>query len=401
MSPGARLEQASFEDLDLLLADNFARAAKSAGVSQIFYVGGLLPDGPERSRHLASRFEVERALAAYATPVTALRAGLVVGPGGSSLQILTRLVRRLPCMITPKWTASLTQPIAVGDVVRAVEIVLREPQDHRGAFDIGGPDIMSYRQMMARTAEVLGLSRHMWTAPVFTPALSSLWVSLVTNCPRQLVGPLIHSLEHPMTVRPNPLQERLEAGAERFEDALAQAIEGERRSSPSSGPATKSAVACSTVRSVQRLPRPPGWTARKVGERYLKWLPSASPGILSCEREGETIHFRVRGLAQPVLVLRYSEERSTEDRSLLYVEGGSLARTDSDHRGRLEFRTTPASEDVLAAVHDFHPRLPWFLYRATHAPMHLLVMRACARHLRRVGLGDRRSSDEDTRSLPA
>ena len=119
MSPNSRLTQGRFEDLDLLLADNFGRAASAAGVQRIVYLGGLMPkeDPSELSAHLASRFEVEKALGAHGVPVTAVRAGLVVGAEGSSLNILVRLVERLPLMVCPSWTSSRTQPIALSDVV--------------------------------------------------------------------------------------------------------------------------------------------------------------------------------------------------------------------------------------------------------------------------------------------
>lgn len=206
MMPSARLTQASFEDLDFILADNFARATASAGVRQIVYLGGLAPDTQSMSAHLTSRLEVERTLASHGVPVTALRAGLVVGPGGSSLQILTKLVQRLPAMLTPQWTLSDTQPIALPDVVRAVQHVLGCPDQFSGAFDIGGPDVMTYREMMKRTAKAIGVTRPMAPVPLFTPSLSTLWVSLVTGASMELVGPLVQSLRHSMVVADNPLQ---------------------------------------------------------------------------------------------------------------------------------------------------------------------------------------------------
>ena len=163
MMPKNRLTQGSFEDLDLLLADNFGRAAAAAGVRRIVYLGGLVPDpeaeGEPLSAHLASRLEVEQALGAHGVPVTAVRAGLVVGQGGSSLRILVLLVRRLPAMLLPRWTRTRTQPIALDDVV-AILVHCLEDEDTRGRVcEVGGPDVMTYRDMMRETASVLGRTR--------------------------------------------------------------------------------------------------------------------------------------------------------------------------------------------------------------------------------------------------
>ena len=197
MSPNARLTQGRFEDLDLLLADNFARAAAVAGVRRIIYLGGLLPtgEGASLSPHLASRLEVEKALGAHGVPVTAVRAGLVVGAEGSSLNLLVRLVERLPVMICPSWTSSRTQPIALSDVLEILEHCCFDEETAGRVCEVGGPDVLSYREMMQVTARVVGRRRPMIPVPVVTPALSELWVSLVTMTSRSLVRPLIASLE--------------------------------------------------------------------------------------------------------------------------------------------------------------------------------------------------------------
>src|SRR5690606_17786672 len=152
--------QGDFSDHDLVAADNFARAASHAGVRQIVYLGGLVPEG-DLSAHLRSRLEVEHALAQHGVPVTALRAGMVVGPGGSSTDIMLRLVRRLPAMICPSWTTTLTQPIALSDCVELLTWCLGETRTFGESFDVGGPDVLTYRDMMQRAAAALGLKRPM------------------------------------------------------------------------------------------------------------------------------------------------------------------------------------------------------------------------------------------------
>ncbi len=201
MLPSARLTQAAFEDLDLLCADNFARAAKKAGVEQIVYLGGLVPDTKDLSPHLASRLEVEETLGRYGVPVTTLRAGLVIGGGGSSFEIMTRLVERLPAMVVPKWTLTRMQPVAVDDVVALLSFVVGRKECYGETYDVGAPEALDYRTLMAMCAEILGLKRSMVPVPLFTPGLSRLWVSLVTGAPRALVAPLVESLRHEMVAR--------------------------------------------------------------------------------------------------------------------------------------------------------------------------------------------------------
>lgn len=382
MLPSARLTQASFEDLDLLLADNFARAARAAGVKQLVYLGGLVPDG-ERSRHLESRREVEDALAALGVPLTALRAGLVVGPGSSSLAILTALVQRLPLMLTPRWTETRSQPIALDDLVAALAHVVGRPECYGQTYDVGGPDVLTYREMMERTARAFGLRRRFFRLPVLTPRLSVAWVCLVTGAPRQLVGPLVESLRHPMVARDNRLLDALGGPRVGFDDAVARAIAGQPPATDSGtrGPAAPGR----TARSVQRLPLPPGRDARWVAETYGRWLPRPFRPFLAVRAEGHVLRFQVRGLGWTLLELTWQPERSSSDRALYFVTGGLLAKLRDElpptRRGRLEFRSVKHGAAVLAAMHDFEPRLPWPVYATTQAVVHRWVIQSFGRFL--------------------
>jgi uncharacterized protein YbjT (DUF2867 family) len=389
MLPSSRLTQGTFADLDLVLADNFARAAEHNGLRQVVYLSGLLPDDKDGlSPHLRSRYEVEQTLASRATPVTTLRTGLVVGPGGSSLRILVGLVRRLPAMVLPAWTDSDTQPVALRDVVRAVRLVLGQPEPYEGVFDVAGPDVMSYREMMGRTAEVMDLDRPMFGVPLITPRLSTLWVSLVTRSPRALVGPLVASLRHDMVVRDNPVQRAVGPDALGFEAALAEALDEDGRLLPDPRQSHRrqddSAIReARLVRSVQRFRLPPGRTAEWAGREYLRWLDGFAGPFLRARVDGDRARFSVAPLPRPVLELTHAPDRSTPDRALFYVTGGLLADPDAARRGRLEFRSVLGGTTLLAAIHDFAPRLPWGLYRFTQAVAHLFVMHRFGRHLRR------------------
>jgi len=397
MLPSARLVQASFEDLDVILADNFARAAEKNGVRQILYLGGLRPDDAdeETSAHLASRLEVEETLGARGVPLTALRAGVVVGPGGSSLRILLNLVRRLPVMLLPKWTRSKSQPIAVEDVERAVLECLGNEETFGRAYDIGGPEKLTYAEMIARAARALGKRRWLFPVPFLSPGLSRLWVSVVSGSPMALAGPLVESLKHSLTVRPNPVQEALLPEATSFDEALRRSIDDEGRPLPNPRKALRpleqrSLRRAKTVQSVQRMPLPRGRDAEWVAFEYMRWLPRFVWPLLQADVSDDgVVRFFLFGIrAWSLLELTYVPERSEADRQLFYITGGLLARGPGEQvegsPGRFEFREVLGGGAMIAAIHDFRPALPWYVYEWTQALVHLWVMRGFRRHLSHV-----------------
>lgn len=400
MMPASRLVQGRFQDLDLICADNFARAAQLRGVKRIIYLGGLLPGLPpaQLSEHLRSRREVEAALAGHGVPLVALRAGLIIGAHGSSFDMMARLVRRLPVMLCPAWTRTLTQPIALDDVVRLLTFMIEHPELAAGVYDVGGPDVLSYRDLMELVADQLGVRRRFLSVPLFSPGFSRLWVSLVTGAPRALVAPLIQSLRHTMRAHDRRLQERAGVPGQPVRAAVAQALSAETSAPPArpGPPATLGARARRLeirrdrrVRSVQRLPLPAGQTATAVAETYLRWLPRFFASLIRADVDDAGVsprlcRFRLFGLRRPILTLRFSPERSPPNRPLFYVIGGTLALDPA--RGRLEFREMTDERDgarfLLAALHDFVPRLPWWLYQVTQAWVHLWTMNRFARYLR-------------------
>jgi uncharacterized protein YbjT (DUF2867 family) len=395
MMPSARLTQGRFEDLDLICADNFARAAKQAGVEQVVYLGGLLPDVAELSRHLESRSEVERTLAGHGVPTTTLRAGLVVGAHGSSFQMMLRLVKRLPVMVVPKWTSTKCQPVALSDVVELLAYVLGRPSCIGQTYDIGGPEVLTYREMMEQTAEALGVKRRMWKVPVISPGLSRLWVSTITGAPKELVQPLIHSLAHSMVAGDRRLQDDAGLPGMSFRESIRRALDESARTERSASPAAYAAPTVSGsprgVRSVQRLPLPPEADARWVAEEYMRWLPGGMRPLRVEVDADRVCRFFIKGLSRPLLILSFAPDRSASDRQLFYITGGLLARDGG--RGRLEMRETSDRKTVIAAIHEFRPRLPWFIYRNTQAVVHVVVMHMFGRHLLRVSRAARPSSD--------
>ncbi|MEZ4750454.1 MAG: NAD-dependent epimerase/dehydratase family protein [Bdellovibrionota bacterium] len=165
MMPSAHLTQGRFQDFDLIAADNFARSAKANGVKQIIYLGGLIPENEELSAHLSSRLEVGEALAAYGTPVTTLRAGMVIGRDGSSFVMVRRLVERLPVMLCPHWTRVKTQPIALRDIVGLLRFCAGNEKTFGESYDVGGPDVLTYEEMMREIGEAIGRHPILFRSP--------------------------------------------------------------------------------------------------------------------------------------------------------------------------------------------------------------------------------------------
>ncbi|MFD5782192.1 SDR family oxidoreductase [Streptomyces sp. NPDC126933] len=189
-----------FAATDRLAARIFAERAKAAGVRRIVYLGGLTPAGVpewELSPHLRSRAEVGRVLLDSGVPTAVLRAAVIIGSGSASFEMLRYLTERLPVMVTPSWVRTAIQPIAVRDVLRYLVGCARLPSEVSRTFDIGGPEVLTYRDMMQRYAAVAGLPRRLiFPVPVLTPGLSSHWIGLVTPVPRSIARPLAESLRH-------------------------------------------------------------------------------------------------------------------------------------------------------------------------------------------------------------
>ncbi|MFI7102382.1 SDR family oxidoreductase [Streptomyces sp. NPDC050161] len=189
-----------FEETDRRAARIFAEQARAAGVRRLVYLGGLTPDGvPQQSLspHLRSRAEVADILLASGVPTAVLRAAVIIGSGSASFEMLRYLAERLPVMVTPSWVRTRIQPIAIRDVLRYLVGCAGLPDDVSRAFDIGGPDVLTYRDMMQRYARVAGLpERLILPVPMLTPGLSSRWVGLVTPVPGALARPLAESLRH-------------------------------------------------------------------------------------------------------------------------------------------------------------------------------------------------------------
>jgi uncharacterized protein YbjT (DUF2867 family) len=220
--------RSGFERRDRQAAENFTRAATEAGVRRVIYLGGLGETGPELSGHLQSRLEVASILQCGAFATTFLRAAVIFGAGGASFEMIRSLVEHLPLMITPRWVSTRCQPIAVDDVIRYLTGCLQEERTSGGTFDVGGPDILSYREMMERFAAIEGRKLYIFTVPVLTPKLSSYWVGLITPVKASIAMPLIEGLASEVICRENSIHELIPFRLTPYEESVRIALEEEK-----------------------------------------------------------------------------------------------------------------------------------------------------------------------------
>jgi uncharacterized protein YbjT (DUF2867 family) len=224
------LGEADFASRDDAAARAFAHAAAETGVRRIIYLGGLGEDADDLSPHLRSRRQVEGLLGVGGVPVTTLRPGIVVGHGGISWEMTRQLVEHLPAMITPRWVGTRTQPIAVADVVRYLVGVLDAPDTAGRALEIGGPEVLTYLEMMRRVAAIEGRTMLVVPVPLLTPRLSSRWLALVTNVDVQTGRSLIDSINNEVVVHDNSIRSLVPFEPLAYDDAVLAAL-GERAAS--------------------------------------------------------------------------------------------------------------------------------------------------------------------------
>jgi uncharacterized protein YbjT (DUF2867 family) len=201
-----QLGEKDFAQADASAAIAFGQAAAKADVKRIVYLGGLGNNADDLSAHLRSRREVEGLLGQAGVPVTVLRAGIIVGHGGISWEMTRQLVEHLPAMVTPRWVHTKTQPIAVADVIRYLVGVLEIPEAVGRVFEIGGPEILEYVQMLRRVAAIEGRSMLVLPVPLLTPSLSSRWLALVTNVDVPTGRALIDSMSNEVIVRDDSIR---------------------------------------------------------------------------------------------------------------------------------------------------------------------------------------------------
>ena len=258
---------ADFAKLDRDLAAAFASAAATAGVKRIIYLGGLGAAGDELSPHLASRREVEKVLASGATPVTTLRAAMIIGSGSASFEILRYLTERLPVMITPRWVRTISQPIAVRDVLHYLVHCLAIPETTGRVLEIGGPDQVSYGELIQMVAKERGLMRRLIVpVPLLTPRLSALWIHLVTPVDARLARPLAEGLRNRVVVQDDLAARLMPQPLLGVRDAIRIALDAEARFDVESSWSTAGPV-----------PGDPDWAGGDVFEDSRSGIIAATP----------------------------------------------------------------------------------------------------------------------------
>ena len=390
--PTARLDQAECEDMDLLIADNVARAASRQGVKQIIYLGGLIPQDNVSLGLLEKRIEIIEALSFYGTPLTVLRAGLVVAPGGNTVRLLANIATRLPIVLLPQWANKRKQPIALTDVIRAIRFCLANKQTENNGYDIGGPRVLTFRDMLQTAANVLKKKQIIIIVP-FLPARLYGWYLrfLDREAHPALIKLAVEELGHNSVVRSNPVQEFIRPNAVLPHKVINPYIKKWAQLPPNprqqffrkyiAGLRSKS-----NVRSIQRIALPRGRNAAWVVDTYFQWLPRFTRLLIICEVDGAgTCRYYNRFPRLHLLTLSFQQELSSPDRRMYFITEGLLARGHDELNPRLEFRDVLNGRYTIVALHDFMPVLPWGLYFVTQAIMHLVVMRNFQKYIAEMG----------------
>ncbi len=392
-----------YAEHDRQLASTFARAVRNAGVKRIIYLGGLGETGSDLSEHLSSRREVEDALASTGVAVTVLRAAMIIGSGSASFEILRYLVERLPVMVTPKWVSTPCQPIAVKNVVGYLIGVLAVPETTGGTFDIGGPDVFCYRDIMTIMAEELGLRRRLVIpVPVLTPRLSSYWIQLITPLSNTIASPLAEGLKNPVVCRENRIvglipQELLGVRAA-IHAALTRIAEHTVQTSWSmAGPipgdsdwaggtvfrdireTIVQAPGWAVFRAVCRVGGGNGWYAADILWKIRGWMDqlAGGPGLRRGRRNPETVEY---GEALDFWrVVGFERDRRLALRAEMKLPGEAL----------LEFRVE-AVNDRQSVLHQsalFRPRgLLGLAYWYSVLPFHSIVFSGMLRGIEREAI---------------
>ena len=400
--------QSDFEEEDRTAARNFADAAKAAGVRRIIYLGGLGESDQHLSKHLRSRQETGKVLRTSGAQVIEFRASIIIGSGSLSFELIRALVERLPVMICPKWVRVLAQPIAIEDVLAYLLQSLEIPDGPSQVFEIGGPDQVSYGDIMQEYARQRGLKRLMISVPVLTPHLSSLWLGLITPVYARTGRKLVESLRNPtlvrdktadtvFTVQPRGLSEAIERALANEDQEIAETRWSDALSAggpvPSWGGVTfGSRIVDSRTAPVDRPPQQAFGPIQRIGGQvgwyYGDWLWKLR-GFLDLLVGGVGVR---RGRHHPVDVrvgdtLDFWRVEQFEPNHLLRLR----AEMKLPGRAWLEFEVTPAEGgSVIRQTAEFDPvGLFGLLYWYGLYPVHELVFRGMLRGIVKAGVGSR------------
>lgn len=372
MMPSAKLTQASFEDMDALLADNFAKAASYNKVQHIVFMSGLIPNTSELSPHLRSRLECEQILGSYGVPVSTLRAGLIIGSKGSSYPILKKLVDRLPGLLLPKWAYNTTLPVAIDDVIDGLyKIVERQPNKNE-SIDIGGPSHMTYKDLFKQTAEVLDKRLPTVDLPIIPIWLSKYWVKLISGVPKEMVYPLMDSLIHDMIRNDENVVKDISIGKIDYKESVRNALEEETKTQKKGKSPRKGDI--KDVRAISRVVLPKDVNMIQLAESYANFLNRITLNVVNSDFNEDNFTISVPCLNKDLLLLSKDFKASNNERILYRIVGGDFALDSDGGNARLEFRRLPNSDACIIALQEYEPTLPWWVYKYTQAKVHKSVM---------------------------
>ncbi|WP_210133516.1 MULTISPECIES: NAD-dependent epimerase/dehydratase family protein [unclassified Staphylococcus] len=372
MMPSAKLTQASFEDMDALLADNFAKAASYNKVQHIVFMSGLIPNTSELSPHLRSRLECEQILGSYGVPVSTLRAGLIIGSKGSSYPILKKLVDRLPGLLLPKWAYNTTLPVAIDDVIDGLyKIVERNPNENE-SIDIGGPSHMTYKDLFKQTAEVLDKRLLTIDLPIIPIWLSKYWVKLISGVPKEMVYPLMDSLIHDMIRNDENIVKDISIGKIDYKESVRNALEEETKTQKKGKSSRKGDI--KDVRAISRVVLPKDVNMIQLAESYANFLNRITLNVVNSDFNEDNFTISVPCLNKDLLLLSKDFKASNNERILYRIVGGDFALDSDGGNARLEFRRLPNSDACIIALQEYEPTLPWWVYKYTQAKVHKSVM---------------------------
>ena len=341
---------ADFAEVDRQAAANFGRAAARAGVRRIIYLGGLADQAGSLSSHLQSRAETGSVLRASGIPVIEFRASIVVGTGSLSFQMIEALVERLPVMVCPRWVATLTQPMAVDDVVAYLSAALELP-DTSAVFEIGGPDVVSYGDIMREYAQLRGLRRWLLPVPLLTPHLSGLWLALVTPAQARVGRALVEGLKNPTVVRSSAAFDAFEIEPTPLRVALAKAIDGGAgvRQKVDTRTIVVDASPSQVFAPITQIGGMNGWYFGNSLWRARGWLDLAFGGVGMRRGRRDPENCGLTDVIDGWTVDAYEPDRRLRLRADLKLPG----------RGWLEFQVTPLDDgrhSLLRQTATFDPR---------------------------------------------
>jgi uncharacterized protein YbjT (DUF2867 family) len=388
-----------FGKLDLEAAGNFAAAAATAGVKRIVYLGGIIPEGA-RSEHLLSRRDSGERLRSGPVPVIEIRAAVIVGAGSAAYEVIRDLVYHLPVMVTPKWVQSRSSPIALENLLTYLVRVAELPEAEGQILDAGGPDFLSYEDMMRQFADIVGRRPFILRVPLLTPELSSRWLALVTSVPTNVARALIQGLEYDIPARDDRLARMVPQRLLGFRESVEHALDAERRAAGAGGPWVEGDLAF-------REGKPDyAFYAKKAAGTAVANASPASVWRQLCTMGGESGYFyldflwQIRGaldwlIAGPGLCRRrpHPTELHLGDKldfwTVIAVEPARRLTLSFDMKtpgaGVLEFELAEIEGKTrLTATAYWHPAGLWgLLYWYALVPLHLILFKGMTRAIAR------------------